>query len=271
MCRSDNSVLIQMRIWLPRFNILNLNNAQMPIFKLGWALQRIFDFERAKQMYKIFDLNNNPSGDISRTLWAFMAKELFRISNDIDSKRLTIIKQLLSIFYLLPLCGSLHDFMRRFEQIMNLSMNGPPQTLDEISLLRKEQLHLMEILLQLSSELGLPPLPMVIYIKAPIDLLKSMLEDVSERNDFLQIHSFINTTQHVVAEQDRDHTIGNLRELLSLHCTLDNYVAYNKHLIQTYEKKNDWSSVIKCCQAIINRTEIVPNSSEIVEAHLKCG
>ena len=52
---------------------------------------------------------------------------------------------------------------------------------------------------------------------------------------------------------------------------MDNYVTYNKQLILIYEKKKNWSSVIECCQSIINRRELAPNSLEIVQSHLKCG
>ena len=219
VCRYDNSVLMQMKIWLTRFNTLDLDNTQVSIFKLGWALQSMMDFERAEKMYKILDLNTNPSGHIALAVWSLMAKELLSVGISDNVERLTFVKRLLPIFRLLPLPDSFRDLMQIFEQIMN----EQPQTFNEILILHRKQLHAMEILMQLTSQSGLPPLPMVTFLKSQINLSKSMLNDVSESNHLVQ--------RHPVVEQNHEQTIDHLHELLSLNCTVENYVVYNYNLL----------------------------------------
>ena len=145
----------------------------------------MLDFQRAKKMYNILDLNNNPSGHTTLALGSLMTKELLRVGIGDDCERLTFVKRLLPIFRLLPLPNSLHDLMEIFEQIMN----EQSQTFNEILIFRRKQLQVMEILMQLPSKFGLPPLSMVTFLKSQINLLKSMLDDVSESSNSLQRHT----------------------------------------------------------------------------------
>lgn len=255
VCPFDNSVLTQMKCWLTRFDTLNVDQEQLEIFKFGWALQSMMDFDRADKMYKALDLSNNPSGHISLSIWSFMAKELLRVGISDDWERLTLAKPLISIFKLFPISDSFRDLLRRLEHIFDVMRNGQPQTFSEVVLLRREQLYVMETLVELAPEHGLPPLPMMSFMKSQVSVLKSMLDDISESN----------------ISNENPQTIVHLRELLSMNCPPESYVSHNKQLIYIYEKRNDWSSVIECCQAIINRRELPPNSLEIVQAHLKCG
>ena len=63
------------------------------------------------------------------------------------------------------------------------------------------------------------------FIKTQINLLKSMSDNASESNNFVQMYSSLNTAQHTLVDQDHNQTIDHPGELLSLHCTLANYVT----------------------------------------------
>ena len=79
-----------MKQWLSRFNVLDANTEQLSLFKLGWTIQSMLDFDKAEKMYKMLELSNKPSNGTTLGIWSLLAKNLLHASRNADSDRLLI-------------------------------------------------------------------------------------------------------------------------------------------------------------------------------------
>ena len=68
-----------------------------------------------------------------------------------------------------------------------------------------------------------------------------------------------------------DQAIKLIQNGLSIPCTNDGRVLLYQELAEIYEKQGNWLEAIKSHQQIINMPQLPPNSSVIIEAHVRCG